>query len=63
MTSLSNSSSSKYIVFSYNKKHEELVLKIYYYLKKENYPVWINIQDGINNDIYKKYLYKRNNQE
>ncbi|CAF1142866.1 unnamed protein product [Rotaria sordida] len=51
MTSSPNLS-SKYVVFSYNKKHEELVLKIYYYLKNENLPVWINIQDGINKDIY-----------
>ncbi|CAF1248375.1 unnamed protein product [Rotaria sp. Silwood1] len=43
--------SSKYIVLSYNKKHEELVLNIYNYLKNENLPVWIYVQDGINKDI------------
>ncbi|CAF3703552.1 unnamed protein product [Rotaria sp. Silwood1] len=43
--------SSKYIVLSYNKKHEELVLNIYNYLKNEKLPVWIYVQDGINKDI------------
>lgn len=55
MTSLSNST-SKYIVFSYPKNHQELVLKIYHHLKNENLPVWIDIQDGINNNIYQRYL-------
>ncbi len=55
MASLSNSS-SKYVVFSYHKNHQEFVLKIYYYLKNENLPVWIDIQDGINKDIYQRYL-------
>jgi len=55
MASLSNSS-LKYVVFSYHKNNQEFVLKIYYYLKNENLPVWIDIQDGINKDIYQRYL-------
>ncbi|CAF2939048.1 unnamed protein product [Rotaria sp. Silwood2] len=51
MTSLPNLL-SKYVVFSYNKKNEELVLNIYNYLKNENLPVWIYVQDIINKDIY-----------
>ncbi len=54
MGSLSNSL-SKYVVFSYHKNHQELVLKIYYSLKNENLPVWIDIQDGINKDVYQRY--------
>jgi hypothetical protein len=55
MSTLSDSS-SKYILFSYHKNHQELVLKIYHHLKNENLPVWINIQDGSNKNIYQRYL-------
>ena len=37
---------SKYVLFSYHKNHQELILKIYSYLKNENLPVWIDTQDG-----------------
>ncbi|UJR23601.1 hypothetical protein I4U23_026590 [Adineta vaga] len=51
MASISHSL-SHYIVFSYHRNHQELVLKIYQYLKIQNLPVWIDILDGINKDQY-----------
>ncbi|CAF3469503.1 unnamed protein product [Rotaria socialis] len=51
MTSSTNLA-TKYVVFSYSKNNQELVLKIYGYLKNENLPVWINVQDGTNKDIH-----------
>lgn len=45
---------SKSIVFSYHKNHQELILKIYHDLKNKNLPVWIDIQDGINKDLYQR---------
>lgn len=47
---------SKFIVLSYIKTNQELVLKIYHHLKNENLPIWINIQDEINNNIFERYL-------
>jgi hypothetical protein len=38
-------------VFSYHKNHQDFLLKIYNYLKRENVPVWIDIHDGIDKDI------------
>jgi len=52
----SSNSSSKYVVFSYHKNHQGLILKIYSYLKNANVPVWIDIQDGIDKNIYQRYL-------
>ncbi|CAF1619314.1 unnamed protein product [Adineta ricciae] len=43
---------SHYIVFSYHKNHQELVFKVYQYLKGQNLPVWIDVEDGVNKDQY-----------
>ncbi|CAF1046277.1 unnamed protein product [Adineta steineri] len=51
MSSLTKSL-SKYILFSYHKNHQEVILKVYNYLINENLPVLIDIQDGINKNIY-----------
>lgn len=45
---------SKSVVFSYHKNHREFVLKISDYFKRENIPVWIDIEDGIDQDIYQR---------
>lgn len=55
MASLSNTS-GKYIVFSYHKNHQQFALKVYSYLKNENIPVWIDIEDSIDKNIYQRYL-------
>jgi hypothetical protein len=47
--------SSKFVVFSYDKNQQGFVLKIYDYLKRENLPVWIDIHDQIDKDIYRRY--------
>ena len=47
---------SHYIVFSYHKNHEELVFKVYQYLKGQNLPVWIDVEDGVNKDQYNRYF-------
>jgi hypothetical protein len=45
---------TKFVVFSYHNNHQEFVLKIYDYLKRENVPVWIDIHDEIDFDIYRR---------
>ena len=54
MTSMSDSP-SKCVAFSYHKHYQALVLKIYHRLKARRLPVWIDCQDGIHGQVYRKY--------
>ena len=48
-------SPSKHIMLSYQWDNQELVLKVYEYLKNQNLSVWMDIQGGMKLNIYEWY--------
>ena len=52
---------SKCVLFSYHQNQQELILKISSYLKNGKLPAWINIEDGIDQNLSQKYFISRKN--